>query len=158
MCLTKTLESRYHYLFTWENCNMERKLFAQSYITSQKRSWVWTQSIWLQNLGHFIIALHWLITFYCLVAESSKLFCNFMDYSAPGSSVHGISQARILEGVAISFSRGTSWPRDRTPISCIGRQILYHLSHWGSLTNYICHIKCLDISILASNKGTYIIA
>ena len=151
MCLTKTLESRYHYLFTWENCNMERKLFAQSYITSQKQSWVWTQSIWLQNLGHFIIALHWLITFYCLVAKSSKLFCNFMDYSAPGYSVHGISQARILEGVAISFSRGTFWPRDRTPISCIGRQI-------RSLTNYICHIKCLDISILASNKRTYIIA
>ena len=98
---------------------MERKLFAQSYITSQKQSWVWTQSIWLQNLGHFIIALHWLITFYCLVAKSSKLFCNFMDYSAPGYSVHGISQARILEGVAISFSRGSSWPRDSTWVSCL---------------------------------------
>ena len=44
----------------------------------------------------------------------------------PGSSVHGISQARILEWVAISFSRGSSWPSDRTRVSCIGRQILYH--------------------------------
>ena len=42
-----------------------------------------------------------------------------------GSSVHGISQARILEWVAISFSRGSLWLRDWTHISCIGRQILY---------------------------------
>ena len=43
-----------------------------------------------------------------------------MDCSIPGSSVHGILQARILEWVAISFSRVTSWPRDRTRVSCIG--------------------------------------
>ena len=39
-----------------------------------------------------------------------------MDYSLPVSSVHGISQARILEWVAISFSRGSSWPRDQNQI------------------------------------------
>ena len=49
-----------------------------------------------------------------------------MDYSPPGSSVHGISQARILEWVVIPFSRGSSWLRDRTRVSCVGRQILYH--------------------------------
>ena len=49
-----------------------------------------------------------------------------MDGSPPGSSVHGISQAGILEWVAISISRGSSQPRDRTHISCIGRWILYH--------------------------------
>ena len=42
-----------------------------------------------------------------------------MDYSLPGSSVHGISQARILERVAIPFSRGSSQPRNQTRISCI---------------------------------------
>ena len=42
------------------------------------------------------------------------------------SSVHGISQARIPEWVAVSFSRGSSWPRDRTRISCFGRQIWNH--------------------------------
>ena len=42
-----------------------------------------------------------------------------MDYSLPGSSVHGTSQARVLEWVAISFSRGSSQPRDRTPVSSI---------------------------------------
>ena len=55
-----------------------------------------------------------------------------MDCSPPGSSVHGISQARILEWVATSFSRGSSWLRDQTHIPCIGRQILYHSSHQGS--------------------------
>ena len=44
---------------------------------------------------------------------------NPMDYSLPGSSVHGIYQARTLEWVAISFSRGSSWPRDQTQVSCI---------------------------------------
>ena len=42
-----------------------------------------------------------------------------MDCSLPGSSVHGILQARILEWVAISSSRGSSWPRDQTCVSCI---------------------------------------
>ena len=51
-------------------------------------------------------------------------FVTCMDCSLPGSPVHGILQA-ILEWVVISFSRGSSWPRDRTPVSCIGRQILY---------------------------------
>ena len=45
----------------------------------------------------------------------------------PGSSVHGISQGRILGWVAFSFSRGSSWPRDRTHVCCIGRRILYYL-------------------------------
>ena len=48
-----------------------------------------------------------------------------MDCSPPSSSVHGISQARILEWVAISFSGGSSWPRDQIHVSCIGRQVLY---------------------------------
>ena len=49
-----------------------------------------------------------------------------MDCSLPDSSVHGISQTRILEGVAISFLRGSFQPRDWTGISCIGRWIHYH--------------------------------
>ena len=48
-----------------------------------------------------------------------QLFCNSMECSPPGSSVHGIFQARIVERVAISFSRGSSQPRDQTHISCI---------------------------------------
>ena len=48
-----------------------------------------------------------------------------MDCSPTGSSVHGISQERILEWIAISFSRGSSWPRGWMHVSCLGRQILY---------------------------------
>ena len=58
-----------------------------------------------------------------------------MDCSPPGSSVHGILQARIMERVARPSSRGSSQPRDQTRISCvscIGRQILYQLCHLGS--------------------------
>ena len=50
--------------------------------------------------------------------------CNTMDWSPPGSSVHGILQSRILEWVAISFSRGSSWPRDWTQVSRIAGRFL----------------------------------
>ena len=54
-----------------------------------------------------------------LVTHHVQLFCDPMDCSPPGSSVHGILQERILEWVAISSSRGPSQPRDRTWVSCI---------------------------------------
>ena len=53
------------------------------------------------------------------VTQLCLILCNAMDCSLPGSSVHGISQARILEWVAISFSRGFYQPRDQTYVSCI---------------------------------------
>ena len=61
--------------------------------------------------------------------------CNPMDCSPPGSPVHGILQARILEWVAISFLRGSFWPRDQTHVSyvyCAGRRVPYHWHHLGS--------------------------
>ena len=66
-------------------------------------------------------------------AQSCLILCDPMDCSPPGSSVRRIFQARLLEWVAISSSRRSSRPRDRTHISCIcctGRQILYHCSTW----------------------------
>ena len=54
-----------------------------------------------------------------LVAQLCSTLCDSMDCSPPGSSVHGILQARILEQVSISFSKGSSAPRDGTCISCI---------------------------------------
>ena len=54
-----------------------------------------------------------------------------MDYSLPGSSVHGDSPGKNTWGeLPFSFSRGSSWPRDPTHVSCIGRQILYHWATW----------------------------
>ena len=52
-------------------------------------------------------------------AQSCLTLCNSVDCSPPGPSIHGILQARILEWVAISFSRGSSRPRDRTWVSHI---------------------------------------
>ena len=66
-----------------------------------------------------VIHCHWAI---------SDCFWDPMDCSLPGSSVHGISQARILEWIAISFSKGFPQTRDSTSISYIGRQVLYHFN------------------------------
>ena len=67
------------------------------------------------------------------VAQSCPTLCDLMDCSLPGSSVQGIFQARVLEWITISFSRGSSQARDQTSISCvscIGRWILYHCATW----------------------------
>ena len=78
-----------------------------------------------------------LVTFVCVVAcmcaQSYLTLCDPMEWGPSGSSVHGILQARILECVAISSSRGSSQLRDQTRVSwvsCIGRQILYHCVTW----------------------------
>ena len=61
----------------------------------------------------------------CEVTQSCPTLCDPVDCSPPGSSVHGILQARILEWVAISFSKGSSQPRDRTQVFCIaGRRFI----------------------------------
>ena len=70
--------------------------------------------------------------------------CDPMDFSPPGSFVHEILQARILEWVAISSSRGSSQPRDQTHfscVSCIGKQILYHQHHLGIQLVILLNIK-----------------
>ena len=67
-----------------------------------------------------------------------------MDYNLPDSSVHGISQARIHEWVAISFSRGSFWPRNWTRVSCTGRQILYHRATRGDLRKYLLIVQSLS--------------
>ena len=64
--------------------------------------------------------------------QSCLTLCDPVAYSPPDSSSHRILQARMLEWVAISYSRGSSQPRNRTCLSCIcfiGRQILYHWQH-----------------------------
>ena len=69
--------------------------------------------------------------------QSVSQFYDPIDYSQPGSSVHGILQTRILEWVAMPSSRESSQPRDQTHvsyISCIGQQLLYHQCHLGSPT------------------------
>ena len=68
-----------------------------------------------------------------------------MDCSPPGSSVHGILQARILDCVAISFSRESSQPRDQTCVPCIGRWILYHLA---TREAHSCYVSLYDVRFI----------
>ena len=78
-----------------------------------------------------------------LVAQSCPTLCDPMDCSPQGSSVHGILQARILEWVAISFSRGSSRPRDRTQVSRIAgrRFILWVTREARKVLNLHCEIS-----------------
>ena len=65
--------------------------------------------------------------------QSFLTLCDPMDWSPPGSSVHGILQTRIPEWVAMPSSRGSPQPRDRTCVfyvSCVGRQVLSTSATW----------------------------
>ena len=65
------------------------------------------------------------------VAQSCPTLCDPMDCSLPGSSVHGVFQARVLAWVVIPFCRGSSRPRDRTRVSCIvGRRFTIWTTVW----------------------------
>ena len=102
-------------------------------------------SFWMFS-GYFywLLISHYLYNQFCcyyLVTKSYlTLFVTPMDCSPPGLSVHGIFQARILDWVAISFSRGSSWPRDQTHISCIDRQIIYHWTTWEANYNQFLYL------------------
>ena len=90
-----------------------------------------------------LLHLPWFSVHVRLVAQSCPMLCDPLDYSPPGSSVHGILQARILEWIAVSSSRGSSRSRElNLPLLCLlhYRQILYLLSHQGSPVLFGCFI------------------
>ena len=82
--------------------------------------------------------------------------CEPRDGSPPGSSVHGILQARTLEWIAISFSRGIFPTQGSNPGLLHCRQTLYPLSHQGSLIYYRCssNLKCYIMTIGPTNQAT----
>ena len=82
-----------------------------------------------------------------MYAQLYQTLCDPLDCSPPIISVHGILQARILEWVSISFSRGSSRPKDSTCVSYIGRQILYH---WAT---YEVHLPVAWTSTLLSEMS-----
>ena len=91
---------------------------------------------------------HKLFDKYCVLRAVRSLqlcltLCDPMDCSLPGSSVHGISKARILEWVAIFYSKGSSQPRDQTHVSCVSCGSL-PLSLWSEVLNPLCwsQISC----------------
>ena len=77
----------------------------------------------------------------CFITQSCLTFCHPRDCNPLDSSDHGILQARILEWVANSFSRGSSWPRDRTCVSCTGRWILYPWATWEALVEHDLNLQ-----------------
>ena len=79
------------------------------------------QNFSLNHCFYLFWSLDLRIYYCCSVAKSCPTFFDSLSCSLPGSSLRGILQARILEWVAISFSRGSSQPRDWTLISYIGR-------------------------------------
>ena len=93
-----------------------------------------------------------------MLSHFSRVLATLWTVALPAPWSMGILQARILEWMVISSSRGCSRSRDRTHlsyISCIGRQVLYHWHHWGSPMRERCCLKRLaDISFLhITSKG-----
>ena len=90
------------------------------------------------------------------VTQSCPALCDPMDCGLPGSSIHGIFQARVLEWVAISFSRGSSQPRDQTQVSCTaGWHFTSELLRKSILKNRdiilptkICIVKAMVFSVI----------
>ena len=82
-----------------------------------------------------------------LVSQSCLTLCNPRDCSPPGSSVRGIFQARILEGVAVSFSRGSSWSRDQTQVTHIAGR---HFNLWTTREAHIFFEIHLNTGIFSS--------
>ena len=90
-----------------------------------------------------IIWYLWLLWMFSTLCCCCLVFWDPVDCSLPGSSAHGISQEKILEWVAISFSRGSFQPRGHTRVCCIGRWVLNHRATWRALTVfYPVHVMC----------------
>ena len=91
--------------------------------------------------------------FYVLCAQLCPALWDPLNHRPPSFFIHGIFQARILEQVAISYSRGSSPPRDWTHVSCVsctGRQVLYHLGSLYKIEVYFSFMNSwAGIAVLA---------
>ena len=90
--------------------------------------------------------------------ESCLTLCNPMDQSPPGSSVHGILQPRILEWVAMPSSRGSSWPRDWTQvscISCIAGEFFHRWASQGSPQHSTIPLKSIQVVAYTNSSFLY---
>ena len=99
-----------------ENWRGKKKLYKLLFFFFLRPSIAWYQTRWKyykkSKYSHALIVV-------ALLLHHVRHFCYNMDSIPQGSSIHGISQARILEWVAISFTSGSSWPRGWTHISCL---------------------------------------
>ena len=96
-----------------------------------------------------------------LVAQSCPTLCDPMNCSPSGSYVHGILQARILEWVAMPFSRGSSWPRNQTRVSCISGRFFtvwatseaFQLNDLEQIFCPLLAFVCLALSAVPTHKA-----
>ena len=127
--------------FIFQKADQERLIFNSSFCSSLAFGGSWFHAEFKFRLPallepkasslHLKIQTSWLLR--CVlgsVAQLCLILYDPTDCSPPGSSVHRICLARILEWIAISSTRGSSPPRDQTGASCIGRWILYHWVTW----------------------------
>ena len=139
---------------------MEEGLATHSGIPAWRTPWTeepgGLQFVRSQRVGH-----DWRDVAYTGLSEAARscpTLCDPMDCSLPGSPVHGIFQARVLEWVAISSSKVSSRPRDRTQVSCIAGR---HFTVWATreapnihtaqaftllllLLHWLCYSLCVD--------------
>ena len=104
---------------------------SRAYILTKKENQ--TVYSFTNSFPPLFLSYHWKVVRMCAkLLQWCLSLCDPMDCSPPGSSVHGILQARILECIATPFSRGSSQSRDQIRISYgfrIGRWVLYHQHH-----------------------------
>ena len=114
-------------LYLWKSCKDSAKHSKYPHTQFSKCQHLAWPGTFVRSKS-WLVVNYWLTSLCCCcysVTQSCLTLCDPMDCSPPGSSVHGISQARILGWVALSSSRESSRPRDQTHVSCIGRQILH---------------------------------
>ena len=131
-------ETRMHGFWNFHFCRL-RRLFGPLEIPCEFEDWLF---IFAQRLLEFSYGFHWIYRLLwvvlVLVAQSCPTLCDPMDCSLPGSSVHGIFQAIVLEWIAISFSSGWIFltqesnpglPHCRQALNCLNHQAYKHLDH-----------------------------
>ena len=114
-CLLYTLKESYHHsCLVLRFCPDLHLLAPTSSVVEPSPHWVPSWSVFLLNilLWVILVCVCVRVCVCVLVTQLCPTLCNPMDCTLPGSSVHGILQARILKGGAIPFSRGSSQPRD----------------------------------------------
>ena len=110
--------------------NLEQLSCSFSFVVHNWNCW------WILLLKIYLYMCVWFV---------HKYVSSDLDCSLPGSSVHGIFQARILEWVAISFSRGSSPPRDRSFISCIAGGFFASEPLGEPICTYVCMYSFSDL-------------
>ena len=132
------------WLLAWKSCPIYSATVGKGerfFLQRQEIATCCYETPWSSNFSN-IVYLCYLLTLYVTlvchirereseVAQSCSTLCDPIDCSLLGSSVHGIFRAKVLEWAAISFSRGSSWPRDWSQVYLHCRQTLYPLSHFA---------------------------